>query len=175
MENLEWIRDLAITEKKLEENGLFDSSTAFDLDRILTQASVDFMLHIRQRFNDIIDQFNDLKISSEGRIKTFQVANTHLDFMLIRHSYKMVFTQKEPGRISIKFNFSAGQYIPFQNPLGIKANLETKTSADMMSEHTIMAKWGAFHEVIWTFREQPINLENLVRYYISYFIRESLK
>lgn len=175
MENLEWIRDLAITEKKLEDDGLFDSSGAFDTDRILTQASVDFMLSIRQRFNDVIDQFNDLKISAEGRIKTFQVANTHLDFMLFRNSYKMVFSLKEPGRISIKFNFSAGQYIPFQNHLGIKAGIDQKNGAETMSEHTLMAKWGAFHEIIWTFRDQPINIDYFIRYYMSYFIRESLK
>ncbi len=175
MENLEWLRDLAVTEKKLEEDGLFDSSGAFDLDRILTQASVDFMLSIRQRFNDVIDQFNDLKFSAEGRIKTFQVANTHLDFMLFRNSYKMVFSLKEPGRISIKFNFSAGQYIPFQNNLGIKAGIDHKIPGETMSEHTLMAKWGAFHEVIWTFRDQPVNIDYFIRYYMSYFIRESLK
>lgn len=176
MDNLEWIRDLAMIERRLDEDGMFDSVNIFDLERILTQESVNFMLDLRLRFTDLISQFNEVKLTNDGRIKIFQVANTHVDFMLFRSSYKMVFSLREPGRVSIKFNFRAGQYIPFQNHLGIDTNnFENKNESELMSEHTLMAKWGPFHEVLWTFRDQNINLDYLVKYYISYFISESLK
>jgi hypothetical protein len=175
MDNLEWIRDLAMTEKKLDEDGFFEAMNVFDLDRILTQESVNFMLNLRLRFNDVIYQFNEVKFTADGRIKLFQVANTHMDFMLFRNSYKMVFSLREPGRVSIKFNFRTGQYIPFQNHLAIDASMDNKPESELMSEHTIMAKWGPFHEVLWSFRDQMINVEYLVKYYMSYFIQESLK
>ena len=42
-------------------------------------------------------------------------------------------------------------------------------------EDLLIARWGAFGDLNWTFHEQPIKNEYLVRYYMTRFVRESAK
>jgi hypothetical protein len=39
----------------------------------------------------------------------------------------------------------------------------------------LSARWGAFGDLVWTYQDQPVKVEYLVKYYMTRFIRESAK
>ncbi len=42
-------------------------------------------------------------------------------------------------------------------------------------EDLLVARWGAFGDLQWTYQEQVVKTDYLVRYYMTRFIRESAK
>lgn len=197
MENFDWLKELAVTERKLEEDGFLNNPEQFDLDRIMAQASVDFMIDCKNQFVSMIEAFNELKTSTYGKIKIFHVTNSHLDFMLFRNNLKFIFSLKEPGVISAKYETAIGPYVAFQNPLHAgtsvfgteiiqkrgqqaaldfqNAPLQPTIQTQAIGEHTLMAKWAPYNQVTWHFRDQQFNTDAMVKYYLSLFIRESSK
>ncbi len=170
MEEISWIKELVKAEQQMEESGIVDMSPGFDADRLLATETIQFLLSLKTRFVDSSSAFNELKTSPIGRIKIYGIAKTHADFMLFRNGFKMIFSLKAPGKISIKFNFIGTNYIPAQGP--VDAN---QTSTTVMDEHMIETKWGAFAEIFWTYQGQVINLDYMVRHYMTLFIKESSK
>lgn len=170
MEKISWIKELVKAEQQMEESGLVDMSFGFDTDRILVSETVQFLLSLKTEFVDASTSFNDMKSSALGRIKIYGIAKTHADFMLFRNGFKMIFSLKAPGQISIRFNFIGTNYIP--TPGMADAN---QAATNVMDEHLIEAKWGAFGEVIWTYQGLPLKLEHMVRHYVTLFIKESSK
>jgi len=196
MEQFDWLRELALSEKKLEEDGFLNNPDQFDLDRIMAQASVDYMIECKNHFVSMVDNFNELKTSPYGKIKIFHVTNTHLDFMLFRNNLKFIFSLREPGLISARFETAIGPYVAFQNPgqLSIQvyqAELQQKRQTSFVDfhsapiqpngptqaigEHTLLAKWAPFNQLKWHFRDQEFQRDAMVKYYLSLFIRESSK
>lgn len=169
MEKISWIKELVKAEQQMEESGLVDMSFGFDAEKILINDTIQFLLAMKTEFVDASTSFNELKPSALGRIKIYGIAKTHADFMLFRNGFKMIFSLKAPGQISIRFNFIGTNYIPTP---GAEA---TQAATNVMDEHIIEAKWGAFGEVIWTYQNQPLKLEYLVRHYLTLFIKESSK
>jgi hypothetical protein len=108
--------------------------------------------------------FNQLKGSSIGTLKLYGISKTEVDFMLFRNGFKLIFSVKRPGIIGIKFN-SIG------NPIFSNAN---SRDADDGSDN-LRARWRAFGELEWTYDDKKINLDYLVRYYMTRFVKESTK
>lgn len=169
MEKISWIKELVKAEQQMEESGLVDMSFGFDTDSVITTESVQFLLELKTEFVDAATAFNELKSSTLGRIKIYGIAKTHADFMLFRNGFKMIFSLKSPGHISVRFNFIGTNYIP--TPGADTASAST----NVMDDHLIEAQWGAFGELIWTYQNQPIKKEYMVRHYLTLFIKESSK
>lgn len=172
MEKISWIKELVKAEQQMEESGLVDMSFGFDPERVLVTETVQFLQSLKTEFVDSSTTFNELKPSALGRIKIYGIAKTHADFMLFRNGFKMIFSLKAPGQISIRFNFIGTNYLP-STPGSVDAS--PAANANVMDEHLVEAKWGAFEELSWTFKGQPIKLEYMVRHYLSQFIKESAK
>jgi hypothetical protein len=171
MDRIQWIRDLVKAEEQMEENGVVDLSVGIDSERVLLQETLGFLLKMKNQFIETSVAFNELKISALGRLKIYGIAKTPADFMLFRNGFKMIFSVKAPGAISIRFNFiSPNQYIPSQIP-----TMKASTSTSLMEEHEIVAKVGAFGDLTWTFQGLEAKLENIVKYHMSLFIKESAK
>ncbi|KYG67238.1 hypothetical protein AZI86_09540 [Bdellovibrio bacteriovorus] len=170
MEKVSWIKDLVKAEQQMEESGLVDMTFGFDSERVLVNESVQFLLALKTEFVDASTSFNELKSSALGRIKIYGIAKTHADFMLFRNGFKMIFSLKAPGQISIRFNFIGTNYIPAPGSLD-----SAQTTTTVMDEHILEAKWGAFGEIIWTYQGLPAKLEYMVRHYMTLFIKESSK
>lgn len=164
MEKISWIKEL------VKADDLVDMSFGFNTDKILITESVQFLLELKTEFVDASTQFNELKPSALGRIKIYGVAKTHADFMLFRNGYKMIFSIKGPGHISIRFNLMGASYIPTPGSSESQGNI-----TELMDENIIEAKWGAFGEIVWTYQNMPIKLEYMVRHYLTQFITESSK
>jgi hypothetical protein len=170
METISWIKELVKAEQQMEESGLVDMSFGFDTDRILVNETVQFLLALKTEFVDTSTTFNELKPSALGRIKIYGIAKTHADFMLFRNGFKMIFALKSPGQIAIRFNFIGTNYIPA--PGSLEA---IQASQNVMDEHIVEAKWGAFGELAWTYQGLPVKMEYMVRHYMTLFIKESSK
>lgn len=169
MEKISWIKELVKAEQQMEESGLVDMSFGFEPEKILVTETVQFLLGLKTEFVDASSTFNELKPSALGRIKIYGIAKTHADFMLFRNGFKMIFALKDPGHISVRFNFIGSNYIPTP---GVEAHA---AATNVMDEHIIEAKWGAFGEIVWTYQGLPIKMEYMVRHYLTQFIKESSK
>lgn len=170
IDRVSWIKDLVKSEAQMEESGLVEMSYSVDRERLLTHATLQFLLNLKNEFIDTSNAFNELKTTPIGRIKVYGIAKTHADFMLFRNGFKMIFSLKAPGQISVRFNFIGTQFLTTpgvtENPQSVK---------NLMDEHVLEASFGSFDEIHWTFKGQPFSREALVRYYMTLFIKESAR
>jgi hypothetical protein len=171
-DRLGWIKELVRAEHRMEESGVIEFGAAFDPAQILLNESVAFMNELKVAFVDAASAFNQLKGSSLGRVKIYGIANTHADFMLFRNGFKLIFSLKEPGAVSVRFHYVGAGFQQPGAPLtpGAGATAGVAGEEDMM-----MARWGAFGDLNWTYQEQLIKNDYLVRYYLTRFVRESAK
>jgi hypothetical protein len=173
MDKMSWIKDLVRAEQKMEESGVVDFSVGFDSQQILFTESIFFLNTIKTAFVEAASSFNQLKGSTVGRIKIYGISNTHADFMLFRNGFKLIFALKEPGVIGIRFHYVGAGLM--QMP----SQLSTANAADGVKvpteEDMLTARWAAFGDLVWTYQEQAVKVDYLVRYYMTRFIRESAK
>jgi hypothetical protein len=167
MRDFDWVKELVETERRMEESGIIDLSPQQDEARDLQLRTNEFLRFIKETFVDYTTAFNNFKNSTLGSIKIYGISNTVADFMLFRNGYKLIFSATQPGQISISYQTQTGSFLP--NPGQIQQ------SPMSSSEESLMANYGAFGELSWTYRGAPVNPEPLVRHYLSRFIRESAK
>jgi len=165
-----WVRDLVQIEERMEESGIIDPAMGFDNDRTLALETLRFLEQLKVELVEAAETFNEMKTSPLGRIKIYGIAKTQADFMLFRNGYKMIFSIRQPGMISIRFNFlGPQQYMNQMQGAGQSAGTQ------LMEENLLLAKRGSFSDLIWTYQDLPIQLTSVVRYHLSLFIRESSK
>lgn len=162
-----WIKELVAADEQIEKSVMIDMNLGLDTQRILITETIQFLLKLKTEFAMTAADFNEMKPSVLGRIKVYGIANTHADFMLFRNGYKMIFSIKNAGVISIKFHYVGNMAIP-QPQASEKATV-------VMEEQFIEAKWGAFEEVIWTYKTQNFKINYLVRHYLTTFIKDSAR
>lgn len=165
MRNLDWVRDLVESERRMEETGIIDLAAIPDETRDLEGKTNEFLKAIKENFVEYATAFNNMKNSTVGSVKIYGISNTIADFMLFRNGYKLLFSASKPGRISISFQSQATQFLPSR---GGQASSQT-------NEEHLDAQYGPFAELTWTYRGTNVNPEHLVRYYLSRFVRESAK
>ncbi|AGH96287.1 hypothetical protein A11Q_2071 [Pseudobdellovibrio exovorus JSS] len=164
-ENKTWIRELVSADEQIEKSVMIDMNLGLDTQRILVNETIAYLLRLKGDFAEASASFNELKPTALGRIKIYGIAKTHADFMLFRNGYKMIFSIKNAGLISIRFHYVGNLAIPQPQQ---KENVTI-----VMDEQLIEAKWGAFEEVLWTYKGQGFKPEYLVRHYMTVFIKES--
>lgn len=164
MDKINWIKDLVLAEQQMEESGVIDVSVGFDAERHLQENTLEFMKDLKAAFIESASAFNQLKGSSLGTLKLYGISKTEADFMLFRNGFKLIFSMIRPGIIRIKFN-SIGNPIFSQGEGG-----QNDDGSD-----TLRARWKAYGELEWTHDDRTINLDYLVRYYMTRFVKESTK
>ncbi len=165
--DLSWVEELIKAEQKTEETGIVELGPHFDQQRILIHETLEMMMQLKTAFFDATQVFNDLKTSPLGKVKLYGIAQTHADFMLFRNGYKMIFSIKAPGVISLRMNFIGANFVP-------TPGMDSSGSmTQVMEESLIEAIRGPFGEVAWTFQKQNFNLSYLVRHFLCFFIKES--
>jgi hypothetical protein len=171
-DRLGWIKELVRAEQRMEESGVIEFGPTFDPAQILLTESVAFMNELKVIFVDAASAFNQLKGSSLGRVKIYGIANTHADFMLFRNGFKLIFALKEPGAVSVRFHYVGAGF----QPAGAAVTPGGGAVATHVGEEDLLiARWGAFGDLNWTYQEQAIKTDYLVRYYLTRFVRESAK
>ncbi len=165
MEKISWIKDLVLAEQSMEDTGMVDMTAGFDAEKELEDATSEFLSDLKSAFVESSAAFNQLKGSAVGTIKIYGISKTRADFMLFRNGFKLIFSLKHPGLITVTFNTTAPHFVPGQAA-------ESPSTAPVDS---LKAKWGAYGELVWTSNDLPINLDYLIRYYLSRFVKESAK
>ncbi len=164
-----WVRDLVKAEEQMEESGIVDMTLGVDDERTLLKDSLRFLYQLKNEFIEASNAFNSLKSSPLGRIKVYGIAKTEADFMLFRNGFKMIFSLKSAGVLSVRFNFFGPQTSTQALPA------PSMMAAPLMEEHLVEARRGAFGDVTWTYQGESINVAAMVRYHMTVFIRESAK
>jgi hypothetical protein len=164
VDKLSWIKELVAAEQQMEDAGIVDMAPGFDHDRQLDDATIDFLNDLKIGFIEASSAFNQLKGSSVGHIRIYGISKTKADFMLFRNGYKLIFSMRHGGLIAISYSAAVTGYIPGQ------ARPDESTPQDVLK-----AEWGAFGQLNWTYDNRPIQLDYLIRYYISRFVRDSAK
>lgn len=165
MNNLDWIKDLVRAEQQMEEAGVVDMTAGFDPKQQMEEATIDFLMDLKLAFLEVSSAFNQMKGSGLGHIKIYGISKTKADFMLFRNGYKLIFAFKEPGKIKI-FQTAANPQFVFQNSPQEQSGPEAQV---------LSAEWGAFGQLTWRYNGQPINMDYLVRYYLTLFVKDSTK
>lgn len=169
MNEMGWIKDLVRAEQKMEESGVIDVAAGFDPDRELHLATTSYLVQLKDLFIESANVFNQLRGIAIGGVKIYGIAQTESDFMLFRHGFKLIFSMKRSGLISVRFQHQGAGFVA--GAAASPQNIEEAPS----NEDLVEAKWGAFGEILWTYKRLPINSDQLVRYYMSRFIKESAK
>ncbi len=167
MDKLDWIKELVLAEQQMEESGVVDFTAGFDPQLLLETQTLEFMNNLKSALVDASSAFNQMKPSALGHIKTYGISKTKADFMLFRNGYKLIFSVRQPGMIGIRLHTLSSTYLPGA------ASMEE--SLEQASEDYLKARWGAFGELKWTYKDHPVNIEYMVRYYMTRFIRESTR
>ncbi len=164
MEKLSWIKELVVAEQQMEEAGVVDMEAGFDPNRQVEEATFDFINDLKASFVEAASAFNSLKGSTLGHIRIYGISKTRADFMLFRNGYKLIFSMRQPGLITVAYSSAGVHYTPGQ----VKA--EETAPTDMLR-----ASWGAFGQLIWTYNDHEIDINYLIRYYMSRFVKDSAR
>lgn len=140
---------------------MIEISTGFEPEKHLHTETTLFLTKLKRDFVDATTAFNQLKSSPIGRIKVYSISQTQADFMLFRNGFKLIFSMKQPGTISMRFNRAQGINPAFQS--------------NHTDEEYLTAKWGPFGDLVWAYNNQPIKVDYLVKYYTTRFVHESAK
>lgn len=163
MEKMSWIKELVLAEQQMEEAGVVDMEAGFDPARQVEEATLDFMTDLKTGFVEASSAFNQMKGSTVGHIRIYGISKTKADFMLFRNGYKLIFSMRQPGVISVTYASAAAQFVPGQK-------VEENKGQDVLR-----ASWGAFGQLIWTYNDHEINMDYLIRFYMSRFVKDSAR
>lgn len=156
---LPWAADLALTERRMERRGEVEYSSSFQKQEMLRQQTTEYMRVLRSEFAKSIEEFNDARQSGANAIHLYSISNTENDFMLFRNGSKLVVSGQRSGRILFAFNQFLGQV--YNPQLGPNFELE--------------ARWGPFDRLFWSYQSERVQVNDIIRFFLSEFVRQSYK
>jgi hypothetical protein len=167
--NYGWVESLALDEINMDESGIVNINGHLNPSLLLEEASIQLMNDLRDRAEAYLTKFNEYRgrNNSSSTIKFFKISNTVNDFMLFRNSLRLIFARKSNDVISIGFLANGkdiyGARLSFNDQFG-SSNI-----------HEIRAHLGAFNKITWRFNNEPVDLDALIRHYLTEFIINSAR
>jgi hypothetical protein len=163
-----WIENLALDEINMEESGVINFNEHLNPEHLLEESSIELMEQLRERFEVYVTKFNEFRASKDNNrsIKIFKISNTINDFMLFRNSLKLVVARRSADVITIGFLSNSGGL--FAARLNYEANSSNKL-------HEIKAHVGAFNDISWRFNGEKVEVDALVKHYLTEFIKHSAR
>jgi hypothetical protein len=162
----QWIENLALEELRMDESGIVNFNDHLNPSFFLEESSIALMDSIKQQMELYVNRFNEYRGAQGSQIKLFKISNTVNDFMLFRNSLRLIFARKNINLISVGFLSATGQIF------GPRIN---EQSAVTDAPHEIKARVGAYNKIIWEFMGEEVDVQALVRHYMTEFIRSSAK
>jgi len=162
MPTFEWIELLAKNELKMEESGEFDLYGSFDQKTILEEQTKGFLRELKRLAQEMATAFNAFR-GDRKAVKVFQISGTEADFMVFRNTLKLIFSFDKPGEVSINFINVRGGLVE-----------EKMNKDDLKNGDVIKATLGPFNEGVWQFKDHRVFPHQLVRYYMTEFIKNSV-
>lgn len=167
--NYSWIEGLALDEINMDESGIVNINGHLNPELLLEESSIAFMNELRDRFEAYIARFNEQRTRnhSNATIKIFKISNTVNDFMLFRNSLRLIFARKSHDVISIGF-LANGKDI-----YGARLSFNDKFGSSNI--HEIRAHLGPFNKITWRFNNEIVDVDAMVRHYLTEFIVNSAR
>lgn len=165
----QWIENLALEELNMEESGVINFASHLDPMHMLESSSIEFVEKLKERFEIYVSKFNQLRTHQDDKTKTikiFKISNTVNDFMLFRNSLKLVIARKSPDVISLGFLSNSGGLF------AARLNFENSSQKKI---HEIKAHVGPFNNIYWKFQGENVEIDSLVRHYLTEFIKHSAR
>ncbi len=165
-----WIENLALEELNMEESGIIHMSDHLNPAHLLEEESIRFMDTLRERVELYVTKFNEFRgsqQSSGAQVKIFKISNTVNDFMLFRNSLRLIFARKANDLISIGFLVNGKDIFA---PRLIE---DDAFGAGVDQTHEIKAYLGPFNRISWRFMGEEVEIDAMVRHYLSDFLRNS--
>ena len=164
----QWIEHLALEELNMDETGVVHLDDHLNPDHLLEESSIHFMDQIRDKVDVYVQAFNNYRGPQAGaQIKIFKISNTVNDFMLFRNSLRLIFARKAHDLITVGF-LASGKDL-------FSARLSQNEGQGGSVPHEIVAHLGPFHKITWRFQGEEVDVDALVRHYLSEFIRNSAR
>lgn len=157
----------------MDESGMIHIDDHINPIHYLEESSIAFMDEIKERFELYVHRFNEYRGNQRfsgnngALIKTFKISNTVNDFMLFRNSLRLIFARKANDLISIAFTANGRDLFA--------ARLTQDDQFGNLGNHEIRAHIGAFNKISWRFNGEVVDVDALVRHYLSEFIRNSAR
>jgi len=164
-----WIENLALDEINMEESGVIKFSEHLDPMHMLEGSSIEFVERLKERFELYLNRFNQLRANQADKTRTlkiFKISNTINDFMLFRNSVKLVIARRSPDVISLGFLSNSGGLF------AARLNFEPDSTQKI---HEIKAHVGPFNNIHWKFNGENVEIDSLVRHYLTEFIKHSAR
>ncbi len=157
--NLPWAAELAFDERRMESQGVVDFTSVYQKQEVLRHRTLEYMVQLQESFRSHVEIFNESRRSPSHSVHIYRVSNSEGDFMLFRNGVKLVVSGARAGRVLFAFNQYLGQiFAPNQAPVV-----------------EIEASWGPFDQLFWSFKNERVQLLDVVRYFLSEFTRQSYK
>lgn len=161
-----WIENLAIEEINMAESGVIDIHEHLNPIHFLEESSIEFMNELRDRVELFVAKFNEYRgHQSNSHIKIFKISNTVNDFMLFRNSLRLIFARKANDLISIAF-ITNGKDL-------LAPRLRADDAFGSEGIHEVRAHLGPFNKITWRFQGEPVDMEAMVKHYLTEFIKQS--
>jgi hypothetical protein len=165
-QNVSWIENLALEEVNMEESGIIKFNDHLNTQQLLEESSLNFVNKLKDRFDLYVSLFNQYRSNRDTSrsIKIFRIQNTVNDFILFRNSLKLIVARRAPDVISIGFLSSNG---------GLFSARLANENQSSHAIHEIKAHVGPFNSITWRFQGEIVEIEALVKYYLTEFIKHS--
>ena len=165
-QNVSWIENLALEEVNMEESGIIRFNDHLNTQQILEESSLAFVNKMKDRFEFYVSLFNQYRSNRENTraIKVFRISNTVNDFILFRNSLKLIVARRAPDVVSIGFLSNTG---------GLYSPRLANENQSIHAIHEIKAHIGPFNTISWRFQGEPVEVEPLVKYYLTEFVKNS--
>ena len=162
-----WIENLALEEINMEQSGVINFSDHLNPSFHLEESSIEMMNKLRDLVEIYTHKFNEYRGNSNSEIKIFKIANTVNDFMVFRNSLRLIFARRSDDLINIGF-LANGKDI-------FSAHTDSNEQHGPTQLHEIRAHIGPFNKISWKYQNEEIELNSLVKHYITEFIKLSAR
>ncbi|HVJ65381.1 MAG TPA: hypothetical protein VM901_09010, partial [Bdellovibrionota bacterium] len=150
---------LALEERRMEREGVVDFSNTYRKQELLKLSTIEYAKLLQAQFRRELELFNEARRSAASSIQLYRVSKTEADFMLFRNGVKLIISAAQAGRIHFAFNQYMGQvHAPAHSP-----------------QMEIEAQWGSLDQLVWIYRGEKIEAKDLVRYFMTEFVKQSYR
>jgi hypothetical protein len=157
-----WLKRLVDNESELLRTGAGDFISHQDHRKVVEEATLEFMHEIKEEFLNCVDLFNSYRGGSHlpNSVKIFNISNTLADFIVFRNTLKLVISNPALGVINCSFVNRANTFT--------KAPVKSKKEG-----YDLIAQLYPFNDLAWTFHGERVNVEAVVRYLFTDFVKSS--
>lgn len=157
-----WVKRLVRNEAELIRTGTGDLLGHQDHRKVVDEITQEFMEHLKNEFVSCVDSFNSYRGGAHlpNAVKVFNVSNTANDFILFRNNMKLVISNSSLGVINFSF-------------ISRHSNFKGSPVKTQREGYDLIAQMFPFNELAWTFHGERINVECVVRYMFTEFIKSS--